>query len=334
MIVKASYRLLVPAVGLLTLVIFGANIVSAQATISVEVIGPGNVIGIDGVEVPSSFIVIEDRLIGERPLIDNVLHGQIIDRQVPLVSEQIEFENPVVNESAEPQTGTSSSGIRGALSPSAGDMIKELAQRNASLEQELASLKELVQKTLDANATQEERFAAKTAEAVRDYVEAKTQFANTLKDTAVRTEQIAALATSLRDAYDRLEAERAKSGEATQKVLQASEEFKGQVAKIESETKEAFREMKHAQMESNQAARLLNKQVGELMTQLKLVTGNALQLKKEFTGQVEAVNTKLMAVQGEGATGYENLKTMIERLEDRIKTLENVRPKAKSQKND
>jgi len=259
-----------------------------------------------------SYVVIEDRLIDERPLGDGILQGNIIENVTPLASERIESKDSVntVHADAKPQASTTSA----SNIPNQdryGEMIHKMEQRSAKLEGDLAELKELFKKHLATSADQQSLVAAKLAEAIQERDDARTQFEASLKEYAIRNEQVTTLAVGLREAYDRLEAKRAESGEVAEKSVKVIDVLRKQLEAVEAETKKAGQG-------------------------LKSVAADA-QKQKEVADRVAGVAGHLQSIQseaGETAQSVEKLKKMVSALEDRIKELEKSRGKAKSKKDD
>ncbi len=203
---------------------------SGQQHQVVELIAPGQVVGAYESYTTESYVVIEDRLVDEHPLINGVLQGTIIEKTVPLASEQIDSGKSIVitDDQAAISAAATKSAVKGEQKDLHGGAIAEMMQRSEKLETELSGLKELLQKHLETAGQQQEEVAAKLAEAIKERDDARTQFEASLKECAVRNEQVVALAVGLREAYDRLEAKRAESGaeivEALKKTISTLED--------------------------------------------------------------------------------------------------------------
>lgn len=342
---------------------------SGQQHPVVEVIAPGQVVGAYESYTTESYVVIEDRLIDERPLINGVLQGTIIEKSAPLASEQIDSGNSVVLTDAQAEISASAAtpALKGEQKDLHGAAIAEMTQRSAKLEAELSALKELLQKHMETAGQQQEEVVLKLAEAIKERDDARTQFEASLKEYAIRNEQVVTLAVGLREAYDRLEAKRSESGVAVEKSMAVVSELQKQIAKIESEFAKGGEAIKVAVADSNGFTKKLKLQIDELATELKSVAGGAEKQKEAFgkfggevkslsgsvktiaadltknasqtekvLDRVEGVAGHLQSIQsevGENAESVEALKKLVSTLEDRVKELEKKRGKPKP-KND
>jgi len=290
------------------LVLGVAGAVCGQDHVILEVIPAGQVIGRYPSNPTETYVVIEDRLISERPLIDGVLQGQIIEPSVPLASERIEA---AVGESVAP-TDASVPAMPSKDPLGNGDTIAQMAERSAKLEAELASLKELFTKHVESANERQELVVAKLAEAIKERDDARVRFEASMKEYVTRNQQVTSLAVGLREAYERLEAKRAESGEVAEKSVAMINEIATQIKAVAGKT------------------RTQNEKIEKLGGQ---VAKHAEQTEK-LVDRVEAVTGHLQSLQseaGENAESVEQLKQMISTLEDRVKELEKnrgrVRPK-------
>lgn len=292
-------------------VISFATTASGQQHQIVEIIAPGQLIGPYESYPTESHVVIEDRLIedrliDERLLIEGFLQGQIIQNSVPLASERIDLGTSVVASDVHDVQATSSAAIATITATAAndqgnnrhGEAIAEMAQRSVKLEEKLAGLKQVLQTHMETAGEQQAAVAAKLAEAIKQRDDARTQFEASLKEYSIRNEQVVTLAVGLREAYDRLEAKRVETGDASEKSMAMVSELQKQIARIESEFIKAGESIKVAVAETNVISKKLNLQFSE------------------------------------NAGSVDSLKKTISTLEDRVKALEKNRGKAKPKKND
>jgi len=291
-----------------SLVLGFAGAACGQEHVIIEVIPVGQLIGPYQSTLTETYVVIEDRLVEERLLIDGVLQGKIIEPAVPLASERMESAaTPVVNP---PATEVGKSVVVPATSSKDqfADAIAEMAARSVKLQEELASLKELLQKHVETAGEQQQTVVAKLAEAIKERDDARTQFEASLKEFALRNEQVTTLAVGLREAYERLEAKRAESGEVAEKSVAMVDELRGQVDSLAGSVKKVDGE----------------------------VAKNAQETEK-VVDRVEGVAGHLKSIQsevGENAESVEKLKSMISTLEDRVKAMEKNRGKSKPKKDE
>jgi len=334
----------------------------------IEVIGPGQVVGTNETFPTESYVIIEDRLIAERPLIDGVLQGTVIEANVPLVGERIGSEHAVTSSDAKAAVSAvaSTPGLTDDPKSHYGEAIAEMSERNSKLEAELGVLKELLQKHIDSAGQKQEDVVTKLAEAIKERDDARTQFEASLKEYAIRNEQVVTLAVGLREAYDRLEAKRTESGDALEKSMATISEIQKRIARIESEFAKGGEAIKVAVADTNGATKKLKIQLDELVTELKSVAGgaerqnglvgkiegevkslsgsvkkiagdltkNASQAEKVID-RVEGVAGHLQSIQsevGENAESVEELRKLVSTLENRLKNLEKNRGKAKPKK--